>query len=133
MRHRTFVCFDDYVNINGIETDARHNSTLAEYDYLGLHAVADNASGAGVTVNIYVQHSSEGRQWLYRSSNTATMPGSADLSLTLTSTTDSVHKMWSDACLSTNTGGPLLSFVRLHIQTSGGAAHVKVHATQRGT
>ncbi|HVY46095.1 MAG TPA: hypothetical protein VHB21_09460 [Minicystis sp.] len=132
MRHRTFVVFDDYANTGGIETDTRHNATLGEYDQLALHVVGDNASVANVTVNVYVAHSSDGRQWLYRSNNQASLPGTADVSITLNSTTDVEHKMWSDACLGSMASGPLLSFVRLHVVTVGGGAHVKIHATQRG-
>jgi hypothetical protein len=134
MRQRTHVVFDDYVsNAAGIAiTDARYNTVLGEHDQIALHAVGDNAPVL-TTVNVFVQHSSEGRQWLYRQNN-STSSGTPEIVIVLNGTTDVQHKMWSDACLGTNTAGPLLSFVRLVLSASAaGAAHVKVHLTQRGS
>jgi hypothetical protein len=134
MRHRTHTVFDDYATPTAVNTDSRFNSLLGEHDMLALHAVADNATVATLTVSVYVQHSSDGRNWLFRSSNGTSTPGtsSAEINLVFAATTDVPNKMWSDAALSTTMSGPLLSFVRLYIVTTSGAAHLKVHATQRG-
>jgi hypothetical protein len=133
MRQRTQTIFDDYIQPNStVYTDARHNATLGEHDMLGLHALADNPTAAG-TVSVYVEHSSEGRNWLFRSTNGTTVPTTPDLSLSMSGTGDFSHKMWSDACLGVSAVGPLLSFVRLRlITTSAMGLHVKVHATLRG-
>jgi hypothetical protein len=132
MRHRTHHVYDDFVTTSWSVSDARHNAMLGEYDHLALHAVADSATAA-TTVNIYLQHSSEGRQWLFRASNSTSTPATPEIVLVLANTTDVQHKMWSDACLGVTVTGPLLSFVRLQMQTVGGACHLKVHATLRGT
>jgi hypothetical protein len=140
MRQRTFTVFDDYIQPgSAVYTDARHNTTLAEHDMLGLHALADNPNTGG-TVSLYVEHSSEGRNWLYRANNApspGSLPGTADLVLTMSAVGDFQHKMWSDACIGISNAslfvGPLLSFVRIRLVTSTLlGVHVKVHATLRG-
>jgi hypothetical protein len=133
MRHSTYTVWDDYVPLNTnppLTTDAQYNSRLAATDQIAMHAIADNVSGGG-TCQIFVQHSSDGKNWLYRNSNSATTVGTAEITLALGGTVP-IQLMWSDSCLSTTTGGPLLSFVRLLILTAtGGSCHLKIHMTHR--
>ena len=133
MRQRTFTVFDDYIQPNStVYTDARHNTTLGENDMLGLHVLADNPTTNG-TLAVFIEQSSEGRNWLFRSTNGTSVPTTPDVTLTMSGTGDFEHKMWSDACLGVSTLGPLLSFVRLRLITASGVGlHVKVHATLRG-
>ena len=133
MRHSTYTVFDEFLPVaTSTFTDAQFNSRLAVTDQIALHAVADNVTVGGTpTCSIFVQHSSDGRNFLYRSNNSVTAPGTPEIQIPI-STGVPIHLMWSDSCLGTTSAGPLLSFVRLAIVMGAGTAcHLKIHVTHR--
>jgi hypothetical protein len=143
MRKRVFRAFDDYIDTNGMYTSTRFNERLGEYDVLGLQVVVDDASsGSLVNFDLFIDHSSDGSNWLpARTPANQTPPfhsGAGDIRLSV-STTNPETGWYVTACsgasfsgpLVASAAGPLLHYVRLYMVIASGRAHVRVHAFQR--
>jgi hypothetical protein len=153
MRQQTITVFDEFVPPSTTTTSStQHNSILGAFDQIALHVVADNQTGAA-TLNIFVDHSGDARNWLQRNSQlmgpSGTISAQGDVRIALiTGGFAQVH--WADAgqantglidyaggsaaSSTASMGTPLLPFVRLRVvMGSGGGAHVKIIASLRGT
>ncbi|HVY46096.1 MAG TPA: hypothetical protein VHB21_09465 [Minicystis sp.] len=126
--------------LNGYATEKRMGDTLGVYDELGLMVAVDNVSStSAVNFDLWLDHSSDGLNWLQRSQANQTPPfhtGVGDVRLSVSQFSPGVG--WystsgrgrSSAATSDATG-PLLHYVRLYMVIASGTAHVRVHAFQR--
>jgi hypothetical protein len=123
MRRQNVLVFDDFVATTSaggttVQTDARFNDVLAQFDQLGLFAVTDQTS-AVMNVTAQIQHSPDQRNWINKNA------GAEVTIAALVNTT--VVGFGSDAGTT-----PLHAFVRLVVGTSAaGQVHVKVWACSR--
>jgi hypothetical protein len=127
--------FDEFVtgaSGNHFFSATTFNDVLGRHDALAVQVIADHVGGGTGVINLSVNHSADGRNWLGR------YPGGAQISLALTA--DPVSAMWSDACQGTCIGGgvptqtgPSLGFVQVELwfSNTGDSAHVQVYATLR--
>lgn len=127
------IVLDEYIPLETtgnayVYTSAESTSRLGQFDILVLHAVADNVTAAAAgTLNVYIQHSADARNWLFTNGKT-TAPSKPDLQVT------NLSKSTVSAGTSAYGGAyPLLGHVRLALQFGEAttAAHVKLHVTQR--
>ena len=140
MRKRVITVFDDYVTTTAITTSSKFNDRLGSFDQLGLLVVADNGPALPTVVDIWIEHSGDGINWLparrpaNQSSPFHVTPG--DVSLTVSSVVTAVGFFSHAATGVSNANtpsahGPHLGFVRLYLVSSTGQAHVRVHAFHR--
>jgi hypothetical protein len=140
MLRNQILVFDEFIPNNGVATytHERFNHVLGAFDQLALMAVVDNVSTTTTDgFDIWVAHSADARQWLYRG-NEQTVRTHPPLSIALNG---DIH--WPTSSLVRNAPNlglfrdpgttPLLAYIRLELAFTGTAtsAHVKVYAVQR--
>src|SRR5258705_230023 len=68
MRHFAHTIFNEFVPASTLTyTSTDNNPRMGAFDQLALHVVVDNVTGAG-SLNIFVEHSGDARQWIQRNS-----------------------------------------------------------------
>jgi hypothetical protein len=161
MRQNALTVFDEFVPVGATTyTPTSLNPTLGGQDQLALHAVIDNVTASTGNIDIFVEHSGDGRSWIQRNAmilgtNAASTVG--DIDVTVSSANSSYNLFWADdgcgvgvsggtlngstgavkyAAATANkdtTGTPFLAFVRLRVVATGTGCHVKIFATLRGS
>lgn len=132
MRYLNTRVFDEFVpaatSSAPVYTKDDIARSLGTYNSLAIHVVTDNVNGATGTVNVQVQHSSDGRAWINKSSYAtgAGGGGSPELSKPIGAGQTSVYG-YEDGSM------PSLEFVRLKLYFTGviTAGHVRIHVTAR--
>jgi hypothetical protein len=130
MRAANVLVFDEYLQASTgsptpVYTDQALNDRLGSFDMLALMAVVDDVSGSG-NINIYVQHSADGRNWVSK-----VVSGGTDvpqITVSSLSAGQNSYPGYDDGSM------PSLAFVRLRTDFStstSAAAHVRVYVTGR--
>jgi hypothetical protein len=144
MRRNNLLVYDDMVPPGTatvtVFSPAVMNAKLAQYDQIALMAVVDNLNNASNKLDIWVAHSSDQRNWMYRQGNATTRPGTGDIHFDASgggnplSTTATNVGQYLDGGKVPGAVGPFLAFIRLEIEFGGSGAtggHVRIYATQR--
>jgi hypothetical protein len=130
MRVHNAKVFDDYVPDatsfgNAVFTSETEIARLGQADQIAIHAIVDNIDGEGGTLNVQIEHSGDGRNWMTKNK---------DPEVTVTNLKKNVSNQdWGSDPNKNSNGQPLLTYVRLRIwfENKTKAGHVKVHVTQR--
>jgi hypothetical protein len=148
------MAFDDVITgTAAVYTSAALNDRLGQSDPVAICVVLDNASGTVSTFDLFIEHSSDGRNWLQMNDIVQTSPppettGYGDINVGSIAAGTTLTKMYSDprmggitALANANVSGrstgqwfgPLLAYVRFGMKLSGTSPslHVKVYVTQR--
>jgi hypothetical protein len=134
MRKASFIIFDDYVMgataSQPTFTSSKFHEVLGKFDRFALDCVVDNVS-ASTTLDVFVQHSPNGEQWLHANGAAENPPvaGQGNVSFGSLPTTQTNFKVGDSGA------NPLLAFVRLQLFLGSGTAraHVKITVTPRDT
>jgi hypothetical protein len=143
MRRANITTFDEFVPVGAsstspVFTDQELNAKLGHFDQMAIQVVIDNVTGTG-SFDLYVEHSSDGRNFIVSQGGVANPPitaGLGDVTLGALSTSQA-NVAWGFPRLSTalpqNAQTNLLSFVRFRMMFSNGttSGHIRVHVTQR--
>ena len=100
-----------------VHTPTRMATALSKVDTLVAHAVVNKVGLLGGTLDVATQCSSDGRNWVTKS----------------TSTSDPLHTSVDNSHVVSDTGGaPSLDLVRFAVRLNSiSAAHVRLHVTGR--
>jgi hypothetical protein len=126
MRKQNTLVFDDFVYANAIDviwTDAKFNDLLARFDQTSLFAVVDSVVGAASTLNVQIEHSGDGRNWLKKNA------AGAEINAVVVGVGATTSAAGNDPGTV-----PTAAFVRLTVWIGGGAgnsAHVKIYVCNR--
>jgi len=145
MRQAELLAFNDIIYTGTTAyTIATFNDALASHDMIAVMAVIDNVSTTAVGFDLFVEHSSDGRNWLQRNDTNQAFPatesaGAGDITFASMNPNTTYARMYSDSAWSLTkvgvpgggTGGPLLGYVRLAMKVTAGFAHVKLYAVLR--
>jgi hypothetical protein len=147
MRNGQLLVFDDIIQSPGpTYTSAALYDRLGSHDEIAILAVIDNVSTTSVGFDLFIEHSSDTRNWLQRNDQNQAFPpngttGTGDITFNATNTpllgTNTTYaRMFADPCTgasryAASLGGPLLPFVRFAMKLTSGSAHVKVYVVQR--
>jgi hypothetical protein len=151
MRRANITVFDDHVkgtqppNLGlTVFTSQELNAKLGHFDQMAIQVVVDNLNAVD-GFDLWVQHSSDGRNWLYVLSPAHNPPQGTDFgdvsSFGNNMSTSVANNFWGFPGATNNstqgpTGNPntsLLAFVRfqLYFHSTSTSGHVRVHVTQR--
>ena len=125
MKKPNILVFDDFVygvnSNNAVFTDAKFNDLLGKLDQTAIFAVADSTAGSAPALNVQLQQSPDGRNWV----NKNTLPEIANQSIPTTVTTPLYGYDSGSA--------PSGAFGRLAVWlgASSTAAHVKIFVCDR--
>lgn len=139
MRAANILVFDENIQANAgsttpFYTDQSLNDRLGVFDMLAIMAVVDDvpSTGTGATLNVYLEHSADGRNWQSKFW-TAGSPTTASPLIAVSSTTPG-----QNAYAGNDPGAmPSLAFVRFRLDstpttgTNPTSAHVRLFVTGR--
>jgi len=120
MRRFNALVFDDIVTSEPATTSSTYDAALGQFDNVSLHVVIDTASASG-TLQIFVQHSCNGEDWVSKFGGAALLTATVTAGATTTKTAGEP------------VGGELsMAFVRLGMRlNTTGLARVRLYATAR--
>ncbi len=141
MRTHHHKVFDEYVPA-GTDYDTAvfsHEQAIAQMghaDQIAIHAVVDNLVEDDGHLNVQIEHSGDGRNWIAKNGDTSGSSGTGEVKVPMTGSLkkNATNQGWGSDPNKDSNNQPLLTYVRLRIWFTGGskkAGHVKIHVTHR--
>lgn len=122
MRQYLGLVFDDWVSgLATVFTPTYLDTVLGQFEQLAVQAIVTRAGGSSPRLNVALQHSSNGRQWMDRSD----LPAIDSANLTAGSV---------NVLVGIEAGGPGLAYARwlLRLEGTNPRAYVRLWMTGRG-